>query len=138
MRSVAFAVAATNPGIQDAQLESAKHDKIGTDALDQRTTVQVNGKSYSFRARDIFTSEVGVALAVNAGVHAGPGGMQERFHRGLQEYFNSHPKADPTKPDTWKAEAEASMQDTMAGDDRVDRLPGFKKDLSEVPGSYQP
>lgn len=135
--TVAFAVAASSPDIQDAQLKSAKQDKIGRDALDRRATVTVNGQKYTFRAGDIFTSEVGAALALNAGVHAGGGGMQGRYQKALQAYFDAHPTADPTKPDTWKADADKWMWSRMASDD-VDRFAYFKKNLNNNAGSYQP
>src|SRR5262249_49062906 len=115
--TAAFVGAGADTDVQAVQIEMSKKQKIDADGLNQRATVTVNGHQYTFTARDIFKSDYGAAVVANAGVHAGPGNVRGRLQAGLQDFFKNHPNADPTKPDTWRAQAEQDMLSRMIGGD---------------------
>lgn len=73
----------------------------------------------------------------NASVHSGPGEVSRRLKAGLEAYFKAHPTADPTKPATWLADAEATVARHMIGGDqnRADYFENTLK-MSKVAGTY--
>ncbi len=129
--------AAGDPDVQGAQVEIAKPQKIDREGLDRTAQISVGGKSYRFSARDVMTSEWGAALVANASVHSGPGEVSRRLKDGLEAYFKAHPTADPTKPATWLADAEATVARHMIGGDqnRADYFENTLK-MSKVAGTY--
>jgi hypothetical protein len=138
--SAAFALSGTDPQIQNAQLEIAKVNKMDRDGLDRTATVTFgkgkDAKSYTYKARDIFTSEWGAAIVANAGVHAGPGRVSERLASGLKAFLTAHPKLDRSAPSQWAAQAEAFIAPRMIAGD-AERSKAFaKRGLSKDSGTY--
>jgi hypothetical protein len=134
--SAAFALSAADPAGQNAQLEVAKTHKMDRDGLDRSVTIVVANKPYTFKARDVFTSEWGAAVVANGGVHAGPGHVEKSLKSGLTEFFAKNPKLDPAKPATWAGLAETFIAPRLIAGDSY-RAKAFEKDgLSKAAGSY--
>lgn len=134
--SAAFAVAGTDADVQAAQLALAKTQKIDQDGLNRPADVTVGGKHYRFTARQIFTSAWGAALVANAGVHAGPGRVQQRLKAGLETFFAANPGLDLAHPEKWAAQAEKAIADVMIAGDGPRAKAFLAAGLSQAPGSY--